>query len=141
MVKYANYSIQKVCKTAMIMFLLFFCNPFIAYLVFKGKGALEVTYSLLLQIYGYSFAVFIPVTFAYILAEPFYNLRVFILLCSAGISLYYLYKESREYIGKYLDDKTFKQIGGYIALSNVLFILLFRYYFISGWWQNIWLIN
>lgn len=89
------------------MFMLFFCNPFIAYLVFKGRGAIEVHYSLLLQIYGYSFSIFIPVTLAYIIAEPLYNLRVFILLASAAISLYYLYKETREYIVKYFDEKTF----------------------------------
>jgi hypothetical protein len=72
--------------------------------VFKGKGAVEVTYSLLLQIYGYSFTIFIPVTFAYIIAEPLYNLRVFILLVAAAISLYYLYKETREYTVKYGKD-------------------------------------
>lgn len=114
------------------MFILFFCNPFIAYLVFKGKGAFEVTYSLLLQIYGYSFTIFIPVTFAYIVSEPLYNLRIFILLASAIISLYYLYKETREYSGKYFDEKTFKQFSIYIIASTTIFLLLFRYYFISG---------
>jgi hypothetical protein len=57
-----------VFKTAFILAFIFFCNPFIAYLIFKSKGALEVTYALLLQIYGYSFAVFIPLTLAYVIA-------------------------------------------------------------------------
>lgn len=43
--KFANHSVHKVFKTAFVMTLMFFCNPFIAYLVFKNKGAFEVTYT------------------------------------------------------------------------------------------------
>ena len=130
MVKQANYSVQKVFKIAFIMGFLFFCNPFILFLVFKSKGAIDVTYSLLLQIYGYSYAIFVPVIFAYIMSIYLYNLRLFILVASIAISLYYLYKETGEYINKYLDDRTLKQIGAYILCSHTLFIVLFRYYFI-----------
>ncbi len=85
--------------------------------------------------FGYSFAIFIPVTFFYILATPLQNLRLFILLASGIISLYYLYKESREYIAKYLDDPTLRSFGAYVVASLVFYILLFKYYFI-GWKTN-----
>jgi len=39
---------------------MFLLNPFIAYLVFKNKGAMEVTFTHLMQIYGYAYAVFVP---------------------------------------------------------------------------------
>jgi hypothetical protein len=89
------------------MTLLFICNPFIAYLVFKNKGAFEVTFSQLLHIYGYSYTIFVPVAFVY-LSIPLYNMRWFILLSSGAISLYYLYKETREIMIKYFDEASLK---------------------------------
>lgn len=130
MAKQADYSVQKAFKIAFIMTFLFFCNPFIAFLVFKSKGAIDITYSMLLSIYGYSYSIFIPVIFAYILAGFLYRLKIFILLVSGAISLYYLYKETGEFIQKYLDEKTYVQIRAYSVGSTVFFLLLFRYYFI-----------
>jgi hypothetical protein len=89
------------------MTLLFICNPFIAYLVFKNKGAFEVSFVELLHIYGYSYTIFIPVAFLY-LVIPLYNMRLFILLSSGAISLYYLFKETKEIMNKYFDDGSLK---------------------------------
>jgi hypothetical protein len=131
LVKFANYTLNKVFKTAFVMTFLFFCNPFIAYLVFKNKGAFEVTYTQLLQVYGYSFTIFVPVAVVYIIAAPLYRLRLFILLVSGAISVYYLYKETKDFITKYFDDNTLRSFGIYIGISTSLFLLLFRYYFIQ----------
>jgi Flp pilus assembly protein TadB len=72
--------------------------------VFKNKGAIEVKYANLLQIYGYSFAVFIPLAFINCLLVPLNRLRVFLLLSAGAISLYYIYKETKEYLTKYIDE-------------------------------------
>jgi hypothetical protein len=117
-------------KTSFLMITLFFCNPFIAYLIFKNKGAFEISYMHLLQIYGYSFSIFVPVAFIYTLIVPMYNLRVFMLLASGAISMYYLYKETRELIVKYFDDDSSKTFALYIGASTMFFLILFRYYFI-----------
>jgi len=114
------------------MVTIFFCNPFIMYLIFKNKGAFEIGYVQLLHVYGYSFAIFVPVAFVYSLAVPMYNLRVFMLLASGAISVYYLYKETREIIEKYFDENSLKQFGIYIAASTAFFLILFRYYFIQA---------
>lgn len=127
--KLADYSLDKIFKTSFVMSLLFLCNPFIAYLVFKNKGAFEVTYMQLLHIYGYSFAIFIPVAIFY-LAIPLYRLRWFILISAGAISLYYLYKETKDIIIKYFDEGSLKTFGMYIVTSTGLFLLLFRYYFL-----------
>lgn len=130
-VKQANYSVQKMFKVSFLMLTIFFCNPFIVYLIFKNKGAFEISYVHLLQIYGYSFAIFVPVAFIYSLAVPMYNLRIFMLLASGAINVYYLYKETRELITKYFDDNSLKSFGIYIASSTLFFLILFRYYFIK----------
>lgn len=111
---------------------MFTVNPFIIYLVFKNKGAIEVTYANLLQVYGYSFAIFIPLAILNSCLVPLNRLRVFLLLCAGIISLYYIYKETKEYLTKYIDESTLKYIGGYIVGSTGVFMLLFRYYFLHA---------
>lgn len=111
---------------------MFIVNPFVGYLIFKNRGALEVTYTSLFQIYGYSFAIFIPLAIVNCLLMPLNRLRVFLLLASGAISLYYIYKETKEYLTKYIDDNTWKYFAGYIVGSTALFMLLFRYYFLHA---------
>ncbi len=111
---------------------MFIVNPFIAFLVFKNKGAIEVSYANLLQIYGYSLAIFIPLCLVNCLLMPLNRLRIFLLLCSGAISLYYIYKETKEYLTKYMDEHTWKYMGGYIVGSTGLFLLLIRYYFLHA---------
>lgn len=85
----ANYSLKKFFKTTFILLFMFTVNPFIAYLVFKNRGSLEVTFINLLQIYGYSFAIYIPLAIVNLIFIPLNRVRVFLLLCSGAISLYY----------------------------------------------------
>jgi len=127
----ANYSLQKVFKTTFFLLLMFIVNPFIAYLVFKNKGAIEVTYANLLHIYGYSLAVFIPLALVNSALLSLNRLRIFLLLAAGCISLYYIYKETKEYLTKYIDDQTLKYIGGYVVGWTCLFLLLVRYYFLQ----------
>jgi hypothetical protein len=117
-------------KTTFLMIVLFFGNPFIAYLVFKNKGAFEANYIQLLHTYSYSFTIFIPVALLY-LAVPLYRLRIFILLASGAISVYYLYKETKEIMVKYFDEASLKSFGIYIGTSTLLWIVLFRYYLLQ----------
>ena len=58
--KFANQSVARLFKVTFLIVLMFLLNPFIAYLVFKNKGAMEVTFTHLMQIYGYANAVFVP---------------------------------------------------------------------------------
>lgn len=112
---------------------MFIVNPFVSYLIFKNRGAIEVTYASLFQIYGYSFAIFIPLALVNCVLMPLNRMRVFLLLASGAISLYYLYKETKEYLTKYIvDEQTWKYFVGYIVGSTVFFMLLFRYYFLNA---------
>jgi len=42
--KFANDSVSKLFKITFLIGLTFLLNPFISYLVFKNKGALEITF-------------------------------------------------------------------------------------------------
>lgn len=119
-------------KTVFLMFFLFIINPFIAYLVFKNRGAIEVTFVHLLQIYGYSLAIFVPVAILNCFFISLNRLRFCLILASGAISLYYIYKETKEYITKYIDDKTLNYIGGYMVCSTTFFMAMLRYYFLSA---------
>lgn len=116
---------------------MFILNPFIAYLVFKNKGAMEVTFIHLLQIYGYSLAIFVPLGFLHCLLYPLSRLRLILTILAGFISLYYIYKETREYVVKYFEsqqeDGTLRSMKIYTIGSTVVFGLIFRYYFLAAW--------
>ena len=46
--KQANYSLSKLFTITFLMFLFFIVNPFVCYLLFKNRGAMEVTFTSLL---------------------------------------------------------------------------------------------
>ena len=131
--KFANQSVSRLFKIAFLIVLMFLLNPFIAYLIFKNRGALEVTYTHLLQIYGYSLAVFVPLGFLHCFIYPLSRLRLLLTVAAGCISLYYVYKETREFVVKYLensDDGTLWYMRVYTLASTGLFAVLFRFYFL-----------
>jgi hypothetical protein len=119
-------------KTVFLLSFLFILNPFIGYLIFKNRGAIEVTFAHLLQIYGYSLAIFVPAAILNCFLMPLNRLRIFLILVSGAISLYYLYKETKEYLTKYIDEQTLKYVTGYMAGSTLFLLLLIRYYFLAA---------
>ena len=59
-------------------------------------------------------AIFIPVALLSCFLIPLARLRLFVLVVSGTISLYYTYKETKEYIIKYLnDEQTLKYVAAY----------------------------
>lgn len=118
---FANKSLQKMFKTLFILGLMFIVNPFVAYLIFKNKGAIDVTFTNLLQIYGYSLAIFVPVSIISCVLISLSRLRLFLILVSGAISLYYMYKETYEYVKKYIDADSYKYLSGYAVGMTGLF--------------------
>jgi hypothetical protein len=45
--------------------------------------------------------------------------------------MYYLYKETKEIMVKYFDEASLKSLGMYIGGSTLLWLILFRYYFLQ----------
>jgi len=66
-----------------------------------------VTFVQLLHIYGYSYAIFIPGALLYLII-PLYRVRIFLLIVSGLISLYYVYKETKDVVLKYFDEDTLR---------------------------------
>jgi hypothetical protein len=131
--KFANQSVSRIFKLSFLVTLLFVLNPFIGYLVFKNRGALEVTFTHLLQIYGYSLSIFIPLGFVHSILFGLSRLRLLLTLAGCSISLYYVYKETREYVVKYLEDDeaTMKAVKMFCVGSMAVYGLLFRFYFLG----------
>jgi hypothetical protein len=79
-------------------------KPFVAYLVFKNKGVLEVTFIHLLQICGYSLAIFVPLGFLRCVLYPLSRLRLILTIAAGMINLYYIQKDKRvcsQVLGRY----------------------------------------
>jgi len=74
----------------------------------------------------------VPLAILNCILMPLNRLRIFLMIASGAISLYYIYKETKEYLTKYIDDQSFKYIGGYVVGSSAFFLLLLRYYFLSA---------
>jgi hypothetical protein len=56
-------------------------------------------------------------------------------LAACGISLYYIYKETREYVIKYLegsDEQTLWYMKAFTIVSVIGFAGMFKYYFIEA---------
>ena len=85
------------------------------------------------QIYSYSLAVFVPLGLIHCVVYPFNRLRLITTIGACMISLYYIYKETREYVVKYLnsDETTLSYMKMYTIASVGIFALLFRYYFME----------
>ena len=134
--KFANQSMNRLFKVSFLISLMFLVNPFIAYLVFKNRGAMTVTFTHLLQIYGYSLTIFVPLCLVHCILYPLSRLRLLLTIASCCISVYYVFKETRDYVMKYLevsdDESTLRNMKIYTVGSTVMFGLLFRYYFLAA---------
>ena len=65
---------------------------------------------------------------------PLSRLRLLTTIAATAISLYYIYKETREYVVKYLegvDDSTLWNMKVFTAAMIGGFAVLFRYYFLD----------
>lgn len=131
MAKTANVNVHQVFRIAFLLSLYFFFSPFVSYLLFKAKGAFEVTFTQLFMITTYSFAIFVPVSVLYVFV-PFYRFRWFLLLVSTAMSLYYMYKEVRELITKYFDWESFKNLAWFACGCSGVFMLFVKYQVFSA---------
>jgi len=131
MTKSANLNVHQVFKITFLLALYFLAAPFITYLLFKAKGAFEVTFLQLFMITSYSFAVFVPTSVLYVFV-PFYRFRWFLLIASTGVSLYYMYKEVRELITKYFDWESFKNLAWFACGCSGVFMIFVKYQVFSA---------
>ena len=132
--RFANQSLSRIFTISFLVTLMFLLSPFVTFLVFKNKGALEVTFIQLMQIFSYSLSIFIPLGFIHCVFYPLSRLRLLTTIAATGISLYYIYKETREYVVKYLegaDDSTLWNMKVFTGAMIGGFAVLFRYYFLD----------
>lgn len=88
----------------------------------------------MLQIYAYSLSIFLPLGLVHLLIYPLARLRLLTTIASCIISVYYVYKETREWVVKYVEteESTYWYMKVYGVMSIVGFALIFRYYFIEA---------
>lgn len=60
--KNADQSLKRIMKITFFLGLFYFGNPLISYLMFKGRNAMEVSYTQQLTIFSYAHVMFIPVS-------------------------------------------------------------------------------
>jgi hypothetical protein len=58
----ADQSLKRIMKITFLLACFYFGNPFVTYLMLKGKNAIEVTYAMQLSHFAYAYAPFVPVS-------------------------------------------------------------------------------
>jgi hypothetical protein len=58
--RFANQSLSRLFKITFIVSLTLLTLPSVTFLVLKNRGALEVTFTQMMQIFAYSLAIYLP---------------------------------------------------------------------------------
>ena len=130
----ANAALSKIMTLAFLITLFFTVVPLAAYFTFRSSGRIsdETSYTRLIQVYGYSMAVFIPIVAVYSAMSPFHRVQWVLLLAGAALASFYQYKEMIEESKRFLTYSTFRKLAGGVLFSTLLFVWLLRFYFISS---------
>ena len=117
-----------------LMVLFFSLVPLGTYFTFRssGKTSEDISYSRLIQVYGYSMAPFIPIMAVYTLMSPFNRVQWMLLFCAGALTSFYQYKEMIETSKRFLTYTIYQRLVLAILISTFLFILLVKFYFVSS---------
>ena len=130
----ANAALSKIMTLSFLMVLFFSLVPLGAYFTFRssGKTSEDISYSRLIQVYGYSMAPFIPIVALYTLMSPFNRVQWMLLFCAGALTSFYQYKEMIETSKRFLTYSIYQRLVLAILISTFLFILLVKFYFVSS---------
>ncbi|CAI2379849.1 unnamed protein product [Moneuplotes crassus] len=118
---------HKMAKSYAFLLLYFVVIPAGLYGVLTLLSDESPEYAKILAVYGYSFAIFVPVTFTFLV--PFDTARWVFLIVAGIISLWILFKELVMNGMEYMEEYKIYFIGGVQCFLHVVFILFLKYYF------------
>ena len=118
---------HKLAKSYGFLLFYFVIVPAGLYFVLAFLSDESPSYTKVLAVYGYSFAIFIPTTFTFLI--PVETVRWFFLISAGLISLWILFKELVMNGMEYLDEYKIYFIAGLQWFLHIVFVLSLKYYF------------
>ena len=117
-----------------LMVMFFALVPLGSYFTFRssGKTSEDISYTRLIQVYGYSMAPFIPIVALYTLMSPFNRVQWTLLFAAGALTSFYQHKEMIETSKRFLTYSIYQRLVAGVLLSTLLFILLVKFYFVSS---------
>jgi hypothetical protein len=129
----AYYSLNKVARSAFVVYFYFVLNPLLLLLIIKYvMNIMEVQYLWLFGIYGYSYTIFVITTALNVV--PLEWLRWSFLIGSGVVSLSTIITEMFRLMRHKLKGPNAMKFGGlcvFLLLSHTLFIFSMKNYFLS----------
>jgi hypothetical protein len=129
---YAYYSLEKVARTAFVVYFYFMLNPLLVMLITRYTMEIpDVSYLWLFGVYGYSFTVFILTTVLNVV--PLEWLRWALVLTSAAVSLAVIIAELVRAIREKIVGPNVVRFGllcAYLFLTHGLFVWALKKYFL-----------
>lgn len=127
----ANIALKSIVKVFFVVFTFFAAVPFAVYLTFISSlnGAprsYETSWARLIQIYGYSLAVFIPGSALLVLLAPFARAKWVLTFALTGMACFYQYKEQIETCKRFLTYSLYRKMYISLVIVNFIFALVVK---------------
>ena len=106
-------------------------NPFVTYLMFKGKNAMEVTFVQQLCHFSYAYVPFVPVSLLLFVLQRYSRFKVFMVVSLWVCHLFFIYKQLYETRKKYFDFQANKQLAWFLVTSTFVQMWVYKSYFMQ----------
>lgn len=128
--KNRSATLQRIMKLAFFFACFYLGLPFISYLQFKGRQAMEITFTSQLIAFSYAFVPFIPGSLFIFSLQGYWRVKYLSLLILWTLLLFNIYKTTYEARKKYFDFVTNKQMAWYVAGFTFVFMWVYKSYFL-----------
>lgn len=125
----ADKSLKRIMKITFLLAVFYLGNPFVSYLMFKSKNAIEVTFTQQLCAFSYSYAIFVPGSFLLFALQSFSRFKYLMVLTLWILHTYFIYKQLYETRRKYFDFAANKQLAWFLFTSTFIFMWIYKSYF------------
>jgi hypothetical protein len=129
--KTADQSLKRIMKISFFLALFYLGVPFVTYLMFRGRQAMEVSFSQQLTLVSYSFVTLIPASLLIFAFQRFARFKYLLLVVVWVTQLFYLYKSMYEARKKYFDFATNKQLAWFLFTQSFFFMWMYKSFFLQ----------
>lgn len=128
--KNRSATLQRIMKLTFFFACFYLGLPFISYLQFKGRQAMDITFMSQLIAFSYSFVPFIPGSLFIFGLQGYWRVKYLSLIILWALQLFNIYKTTYEARRKYFDFVTNKQMAWYVAGFTFVFMWVYKSYFL-----------
>lgn len=129
--KTADQSLKRIMKISFFLGVFYFGVPFVTYLMFKSKQAMEISYVQQLALTSYSYVVLIPASLLIFALQQFVRFKYLVLITVWLMHLFFMYKSMYDARKKYFDFGANKQMAWFVLTQSFVFMWIYKSYFLQ----------